>query len=94
MPWLLYSWGKEFPVPNECAKVKVKLSVCLTKHHTMKTYRGIQVQLHTFLTLALYGGEWQGNSPLYPLDQRLARPQSWYGHDGEQKKSHHCSNWN
>jgi len=32
--------GKEPPVPNECAKVKVKLSVCLTKHHTIKTYRG------------------------------------------------------
>jgi hypothetical protein len=31
--------GERIPVPNECAKVKVKLSVCLTKHHIMKTYR-------------------------------------------------------
>jgi hypothetical protein len=23
--------------------VKVKLSLCLTKHHTMKTYRGVEV---------------------------------------------------
>jgi hypothetical protein len=24
-------------------KVKVKLSLCLTKHHTMKTYWGVEV---------------------------------------------------
>jgi hypothetical protein len=28
------------PVPNEWAKVKVKLSVCLTKNHIIETYRG------------------------------------------------------
>jgi hypothetical protein len=32
--------GEIVPVPNECAKVKVKLSVCLTKHHIIETYRG------------------------------------------------------
>jgi len=30
----------------------------LIKYHVMKTYWGAEVQLHTFLTSALYGGEW------------------------------------
>jgi hypothetical protein len=34
---------------------KVK-SLCLTKHHAMKTYGGVEVQLHAFLTSALHGG--------------------------------------
>jgi hypothetical protein len=33
------------------------LSLFLTKHHAKKTYWRIEVQLHTFLTLALDGGE-------------------------------------
>jgi len=28
---------------NYMVKVKVKLSLCLTKHHTMKTYWGVEV---------------------------------------------------
>jgi len=31
--------------------------LCLTKHHAMTTYRGMEVQLHAFLTSALDGGE-------------------------------------
>jgi len=31
----------------------VKLSLCVTKHHAMKIYFGVQVQLHAFLTSAL-----------------------------------------
>jgi hypothetical protein len=37
--------------------VKVKLTLCLTKHHAMKTYWGIGA------TLALYGGEWSASRP-------------------------------
>jgi len=33
-----------------------KLVSCLIKHHTMKTYWEVKVQLHQFLTLALDGG--------------------------------------
>jgi hypothetical protein len=39
-------------------KVNVKLSLCLTKHRAMKTYLGVEVELHAFLTSALDGGEW------------------------------------
>jgi len=43
--------------------MKVKLSLSLTKYHTTKTYRGVEVQLHVFLTLALDGGEWSASRP-------------------------------
>jgi hypothetical protein len=35
----------------------------LIKYHTMKTYGGVEVQLHAFLTLALDGGEWLASCP-------------------------------
>jgi len=38
-------------------KVKVKLSLCLTKHNTMKIYGRVKVQCYAFVTLALVGGE-------------------------------------
>jgi len=38
--------------------IKVNLSLCLIKHHVMKTYWGVEVQLHAFLTTALGGVEW------------------------------------
>jgi hypothetical protein len=38
--------------------VKVKLSLCLTKHHATKTYWRVKVQLHVFLSSALDGSEW------------------------------------
>jgi hypothetical protein len=40
-----------------------KLSLCLTKHHAMKTYWGVEVWLYTFLTSALDGGEWSASQP-------------------------------
>lgn len=36
--------------------------VSMHKHHAMKTQGGVEIKLHTFLTLALDGGEWP---PLY-----------------------------
>jgi hypothetical protein len=36
----------------------------LIKHHAMKTYGGsVEVYLHSFLTLALDGGEWSASRP-------------------------------
>jgi hypothetical protein len=37
-------------------EVNVKMSLCLTKHHAMKTYWGLEVYLHALLTAALDGG--------------------------------------
>jgi predicted PolB exonuclease-like 3'-5' exonuclease len=42
---------------NTKGRVKAKLLLCLTKHHTMKTYVGVEIQLHAFLTSGLDGGE-------------------------------------
>jgi hypothetical protein len=64
----------------------------------MKTYRGVEVYLHAFLTAALDGGEWSASCPAvllvqpgknyrYPLDRRLGEPQSWSGHGGEKERS-------
>jgi len=36
---------------------RVKLSLCLIKYHAMKTFGGMEVYLHTFLTSALDGDE-------------------------------------
>jgi hypothetical protein len=44
-------------------QVKVKLSLCLTKCHSMKTYGGMEVQLHAFLTSAPDGGEGSASCP-------------------------------
>jgi hypothetical protein len=42
-------------------KVKMKLSQCLTKHHAMKMYGRVEVQLHALLTSELDGGEWSAS---------------------------------
>jgi hypothetical protein len=45
------------------SKVKVKLSLCLTKYHAVKVYEGVVVQLHAFLTSAVDGDEWSASRP-------------------------------
>jgi hypothetical protein len=38
-------------------KVNVKLYLCSTMHHTMKTYGGLEAQLHALLIPELHGRE-------------------------------------
>jgi hypothetical protein len=77
--------------------IKVKLSLCLTKHHAMKSYWGSGGIAPRILDL---GTRWrrvvsftpwplypQGNSHWDPLDRRLGGPQSRSGHGGEEKNS-------
>jgi hypothetical protein len=45
------------------SKVKVKLSLCLTKHHAMKVWWEVEVQIHAFLTSALDGCQWSVSRP-------------------------------
>jgi hypothetical protein len=63
---------------------KVKLSVWLIKHHVMKMYGEVEIQLHTSLTSAWYGGAW-GKWTRYQLDRRLGEPHSWSGCCKEEK---------
>jgi hypothetical protein len=61
----------------------------------MKTYGGVDVYIHVFLTSALVGGECSalrpgrfapgGKSPQYPLDRGLGEPQGRPGRHGEVK---------
>jgi hypothetical protein len=79
-------------------KIKVKLSLCLTKHHAMKTYWGSVGIAPRILDL---GTRWRsmvsftprplypaGKCSWYPLDRRLGGPQSRSGRGGEDKNSH------
>jgi hypothetical protein len=60
---------------------------CLIRHHTMKKYWGMEVQLHAFSTSALEGSEWSAScpsrstlreGPRYPLNGRLDGLKSRY----------------
>jgi hypothetical protein len=90
--------GEDLDLAARCKNVKkVKLSLCLTKHHGMKTYwrsGGIAPRILdlgtrwrwvvSFTPRPLYP---QGKSPCYPLDRRLGGPQKRSGHGGEEKNS-------
>jgi hypothetical protein len=53
--------------------VKVKLSLCLTKHHAIKAYWGVEVQLHAFFDFGSFGqlhapaALTPGKGPLVPI---------------------------
>jgi hypothetical protein len=93
--WFVASWVHYFTCYLD---VMVKLSLCLTKHYSMKTYWGSGGIVPYILDLGtrrrwvvsftprpLYP---QGKCPWYPLDRRWGGPQSHSGHGGEEKYSH------
>jgi len=45
----------------------------------MKTYRGVEVQLHAFLTSALDGGEWSVSRPGRFTPRKRAPGAHWIG---------------
>jgi hypothetical protein len=76
---------------------KVKLSLCLTKHHAMKAYRGSAGITPRIFGLGARWGEWSASrpghftpkerAPQYPLYRKLGGPQSRSGRGGEEKNS-------
>jgi len=44
-------------------EVNGKRKVYLTKHHAMKIYLGVEVQLHTFFDLDTNKGDWSASRP-------------------------------
>ena len=49
-----------------------ELSLCLTKHHAMKTYRVMEVKFHTFLNVVLDGGEGSASNPSHFMPREIA----------------------
>jgi len=77
----------------------LRLSLCLTKYHAMKTYGGVEIQSHTLLTSELDGIEWSasrlaalppGRRPRHPLNRTPCRPQS-RSERGNKEKISPCS---
>jgi hypothetical protein len=62
---------------NVKVKVKVNVSLFLTKYQAMKKYSGMEVQLHAFLTSALDGSDWL-QPGRFPLRER-ASVTHWIG---------------
>jgi hypothetical protein len=60
-------------------RIKVKLTLCSTKHHAMKTYWGSGGIAPRILTLALNGGEWSASrfGRFTPRERTLAT--HWIG---------------
>jgi hypothetical protein len=65
-------------------KENVKFSLSLIKHHGMKTYRGVEVQPHTFLTSALHGHHGQLHAWLLET-QGIPPSTQWVGHWASQR---------
>jgi len=91
---ILLNWN----IQQQTVGVSIKLSLCIIKCHSMKRYGGVEAWLHTFLTLALDGGEWSGSCPgcftlqeraptQSPLHRNLGGSQSQSGHDSKEKIS-------
>jgi hypothetical protein len=49
------------------------------KHYAMKTYGGVDVYTHVFLTLALVGGEWSASHPRRFTPGERAPATYWIG---------------
>jgi len=62
--------------------VKVKLCLCLIKHHARKTNGEVEVQLHTFVTSAIYAGEWSNLGPDHFTRREKHPATHWIGLDG------------
>jgi hypothetical protein len=62
-------------------KVEVKVPCASTEHHAMKAYwvLRIELQLHAFLTSALYGGKWSAAGPGCSTPKERTPSSHWIG---------------
>jgi hypothetical protein len=76
----------EYLNKNFKENIEVYLSLCLINYHPVKTYEGVEVEFHPFLTSAIDGSEWLAShsgrlspvkEPRCPLDSRLGGLQKW-----------------
>jgi hypothetical protein len=58
---------------------KDKVSLSLTEHQAIKTYWGVEVELHAFLTAALDGGEWSASRSGRFTPREKASGTHWLG---------------
>jgi hypothetical protein len=71
-------------------QVKIKLSLCIIKHHAMKMREGMKVKTQTFLTSALDGGRWSVSRPQLHSRAKRTRYPLRKGLDGPQGLSERC----
>jgi hypothetical protein len=70
------------PTPTELSGLHfrvLRLSLRLTKHYDMKTYRGVDVWIQVFLISALVGGEWLASCPCRFTPGERAPGTHWIG---------------
>jgi hypothetical protein len=53
--------------------------VLVIKHYAIKSYGGVDVQIHIFLTSALVGGEWSASRPYRFTPKERAPSTHWIG---------------
>jgi hypothetical protein len=61
---------------------------CILKHHALEIYEGMEVKLHTSLTMALGEVEllcFKGESPRYPMNRRLGQHHCWSTHSDKKE---------
>ena len=61
------------------ASRKIKLSLCLIDHHTLKAYRTVEVWLRSFFTSLLYAVKWptSGSGRLFPVEIPQYTSRGW-----------------
>jgi hypothetical protein len=55
------------------------MSLCLPTYQIIKTYGGVEIQLHVFLTSAIDGGDWSVSSPGRFTPEERAPGTHWIG---------------
>jgi len=60
-------------------KEHIKLSLCLTKHHYLKTYGEAEVYLHSFLNYSVCGSEWSASRADHFIPRERAHCTHWLG---------------